>query len=51
MDIDEYSNMLFDKPETQLKGSQYTTLIQDMFGGVFSNEIVCKGCPHYSESE
>ena len=51
MDIDQYSNIFFDKLETQLKGSQYTTLIQDMFGGVFSNEIVCKGCPHYSESE
>ena len=48
MDIDEYSNILFDRLENQLKDSQYKTLIKDMFGGVFSNEIVCKGCPHYS---
>jgi hypothetical protein len=48
MDIDEYSNILFDRLETQLKGTQYSTLIKDMFGGVFANEIVCKGCPHYS---
>ena len=48
MDIDEYSNILFDRLENQLKDSQYKTLVKDMFGGIFSNEIVCKGCPHYS---
>lgn len=48
MDIDEYSNILFDRLEHQLMKTQYSTLIKDMFGGVFANEIVCKGCPHYS---
>jgi hypothetical protein len=37
MDIDEYSNILFDRLETYLKNTQYSSLIKDMFGGVFSN--------------
>ncbi len=48
MDIDEFSNILFDRVENQLRPTKQETLIKDMFGGVFSNEIVCKGCPHYS---
>jgi ubiquitin carboxyl-terminal hydrolase 9/24 len=51
MDIDEFSGILFDRLENQLKQTKQTkqeTLIKDMFGGVFSNEIVCKGCPHFS---
>ena len=37
MDIDEFSNVLFDRVETQLKGTNFPTLIQDTFGGVLSN--------------
>lgn len=48
MDIDEFSGILFDRLENQLKQTKQETLIKDMFGGVFSNEIVCKGCPHFS---
>lgn len=48
MDIDEFSQVLFDRLELQMKDTTQPTLIKDMFGGVFSNEIVCKDCPHYS---
>ena len=41
MDIDEFSNILFDRLENQMKHTSHPTLIKDMFGGVFSNEIVC----------
>ena len=51
MDIDEFSSILFDRLENQMKHTSHPTLIKDMFGGVFSNEIVCKGCPHFSETE
>jgi hypothetical protein len=33
-----------------MRGTKYSNLIKDTFGGVFSNEIICKGCPHFSES-
>lgn len=26
-------------------------MIQNLFQGVFANEFICKGCPHYSERE
>jgi hypothetical protein len=37
MDIDEFSNILFDRVENQLKPTTSETLIKDMFGGIFSN--------------
>jgi hypothetical protein len=37
MDIDEFSNVLFDRLETQIKGTAYENIIKDFFGGVFSN--------------
>lgn len=37
MDIDEFSNLLMDRLEYQLKSTSEPTLIKDMFGGVYSN--------------
>ena len=37
MDIDEFSNILFDRLENQMRSTNHPTLIKDMFGGVFSN--------------
>jgi hypothetical protein len=51
MDIDEFSGILFDRLENQMRGTAYNNVIKDFFGGVFSNEIICKGCPHFSETE
>ena len=51
MDVDEFFNNILDKLENQLKKSKADGIIQRIFGGVFSNELICKGCPHYSETE
>jgi hypothetical protein len=34
-----------------LKPSKKDLIIKDLFGGSFSNELICKGCPHYKESD
>ncbi len=51
MDADEFFNMFMDKLETQIKGTKHEHSIKQHFGGVVSNELICKGCPHYSERE
>jgi len=40
-----------DKLENQVKGAQDQDFISDHFGGKLSNELICKGCPHYYERE
>lgn len=47
MDVDEFFNNIMDKLEGYLKKSKQEAIIQRVFGGVFSNELICKGCPHY----
>lgn len=37
MDIDEFSGILFDRLESQMKGTKYENVIKDFFGGLFSN--------------
>ena len=37
MDIDEFSGILFDRLENQMKGTPYENVVKDFFGGVFSN--------------
>jgi ubiquitin C-terminal hydrolase len=49
MDVDEFTNILFDRLENQLKGGH--NFINEHFGGVMANEIICRGCPHSSEKE
>lgn len=51
MDVDEFFNMLMDRLETQVKGSDNEQFVKKHFAGVLSNEFICKGCPHYSERE
>ncbi len=48
MDVDEFSNLLMDRLEIATKESN---LVKRNFGGVISNEIICKTCPHSSERE
>ena len=47
MDVDEFFNNLLDKIENLLKSSKNEPIIKRVFGGVLSNELICKGCPHY----
>lgn len=50
MDAEEFFNMLMDRLENQVKGAKNNTnFLFSHFGGILSNEIICKGCPHYSE--
>jgi len=49
MDVDEFFNMFMDRLEFAIKGSPQEKMIQDHFGGTYANELICKGCPHYSE--
>jgi len=51
MDADEFFNMFMDRLENQIKGTKQEHFIKQHFGGVVSNELICKGCPHYSERE
>lgn len=51
MDADEFFNTFMDRVENQIKGTKQEHSIKNHFGGVVSNELICKGCPHYSERE
>lgn len=51
MDADEFLNMFLDRIENLVKGTKQENFIKETFGGVLSNELICKGCPHYSERE
>jgi ubiquitin carboxyl-terminal hydrolase 9/24 len=51
MDADEFLNMFLDRIDNLLKGTNRKKTIKKHFGGVLSNELICKGCPHYSERE
>ena len=51
MDVDEFCNLLMDRIELCIKWTPEEDLVKRHFGGVMSNEIICKTCPHYSERE
>lgn len=50
-DVDEFFNMLIDRIENLIKGTKEEKVMKNLFYGVFANEFICKGCPHYSERE
>ena len=50
MDVEEFFNMFMDRLETAMKGTPHEKMIQWHFGGYFANELICKDCPHYSDS-
>ena len=43
--------MAIDRVETLVKGKKEEKVIKNLYQGVFANEFICKGCPHYSERE
>ncbi|CAD8073216.1 unnamed protein product [Paramecium primaurelia] len=51
MDVDEFCNLLMDRIELNIKSTTDEDLVKRNFGGVISNEIIGKTCPHYSERE
>lgn len=40
-----------DRVENLIKGKKEDKVIRNLFQGVYANEFICKGCPHYSERE
>jgi len=50
-DAFEFLSLNLDRIEEQLKGTKHADFIKAHFGGLFSNELICKGCPHYYERE
>lgn len=51
MDVEEFFNMFMDRLETAIKGCPQEKTIQNTFGGKFTHEMICKGCPHYYERQ
>ena len=47
MDVDEFFSNIMDKLENFVKPTKNDGIIKRVFGGVLSNELICKGCPHY----
>lgn len=50
-DVDEFFNMFMDRIECLIKGTKEEKIMNNLFQGVFANELICKDCPHYSERE
>ena len=50
-DVEEFFTMMIDKIENLIKGKKEEKVIKNLFQGVFANEFICKGCPHYSQRE
>eukprot|EP01116_Phalansterium_solitarium_P000716 TRINITY_DN10564_c0_g1_i1.p1 TRINITY_DN10564_c0_g1~~TRINITY_DN10564_c0_g1_i1.p1 ORF type:complete len:1509 (+),score=570.89 TRINITY_DN10564_c0_g1_i1:105-4631(+) len=51
MDADEYFNQLCDKIDSLTKGTPHEKLLQNIWGGKLSSQLICKGCPHRTERE
>jgi hypothetical protein len=50
-DVDEFFNMLIDRIENLTKGTKEEKVMKNLFYGVFANEFITEGCPHYKENE
>lgn len=50
-DVDEFFDMLVDRIESLIKGTNQEKVMNNLFRGVCANELICKDCPHYSERE
>ncbi|KAH7405461.1 hypothetical protein KP509_15G071100 [Ceratopteris richardii] len=50
-DAFEFFNRLYDAIDETLKATHQETTLTRIFGGVFVQQIICRGCPHRSERE
>ena len=50
-DAFEFFTLFLDRLEERTTKSKGTNFIKELFGGCFSNELICKDCPHYYERE
>lgn len=51
MDVDEFFNMICDRLESKLKGTRQEKLLQNIWCGKMSSQLICRGCPHRSERD
>lgn len=49
-DVDEFLIHLLDRIDQELKGAAQEKLVGDTFKLTFANEVICKDCPHRSET-
>jgi len=49
-DVDEFIMHFLDQLEHELKGTKQERLIKDTFKLTLANEIICRDCPHRSET-
>jgi ubiquitin carboxyl-terminal hydrolase 9/24 len=49
--VDEFFKMFMDRIEGLIKGTKEEKIMNNLFQGVFANELLCVDCPHYSERE
>lgn len=50
-DAFEFFNRLYDAIDETLKATHQETTLTRIFGGVFAQQVICRGCPHRSERE
>jgi ubiquitin carboxyl-terminal hydrolase 9/24 len=51
MDVDEFWSRFMDKLENELRPFKRDLIIRRSFGGLLSNELICRDCPHQSSRE
>ncbi len=51
MDIDEFSNIFFDRFQQSLFKLGHNNFVKSVYGGVYSHQIISTQCVHTSERE
>lgn len=50
-DASEFLSLFMDRFEEQIKGTPHADFVKAHFGGLLSNELICKECPHHYDRE
>jgi len=50
-DASEFLSLFMDRFEEQIKGTPHADFMKVHFGGLLSNELICKECPHHYDRE
>lgn len=48
-DAQEFLNMIFEKLENKVKGSVWNGMLENVFGGKYCNQMICKECGNVSD--
>ena len=48
-DAQEFLNMIFEKLENKVKGSVWSGVLENVFGGKYCNQMICKECGNVSD--